>query len=424
MKHPEWYSGAAVALDEHVKRDEDKEFEPIMRTMLTEDIYWVGYVDWTVRDFHGYRTERGSTYNAYLVMDEKTALIDSVKAPYLEVLLDHVREHVSLDAVDYLICNHAEPDHSGSLPGLVKACPNAAVICNAKCRAALGEHYDTEGWTFQVIGDTQTLSLGRRTLQFYDTPMVHWPESMATYVVEEALLFSMDGFGQHYASSHRFDDEEPMDVVMAEAKTYYANIVMPYGRQTAAALERLGGLDLKIVAPSHGIIWRSHFDRILAAYQEWVVCKPARKVVVIFATMWDSTRQMAQAMVDGASMDDVEVRLIDVNQTHDTQTVTEVIDAAALGIGSATLNMSIMPKLASALTYMRGLRPVGKAAIAFGSYGWAARGVKEVEAYLDDMKAQRLMESVTSKYRPTPEVLEQCREAGRQLALHAIEVTS
>lgn len=395
-----------------------------MRTMLTDGIYWVGYVDWTVRDFHGYRTERGSTYNAYLVMDEKNALIDSVKAPYVEVLLDHVREHIALDQIDYLICNHAEPDHSGSLPGLVRACPNATVVCNAKCQAALSEHYDTTGWPFRIIGDTESLSLGTRTLQFFDTPMVHWPESMATYVVEESLLFSMDGFGQHYASSRRFDDEEPMDVVMAEAKTYYANIVMPYGRQTAAALKRLSGLELKIVAPSHGVIWRRHFSRILAAYQEWVLCKPARKVVVMFATMWDSTRQMASAMAEGATIEDVDVHLIDVNVTHDTQTVTEIIDAAAVGIGSATLNMSIMPKMASALTYMRGLRPTDKAAVAFGSYGWAASGVKEVEAYLAEMKATLLCASITSKYRPTAEVLAACREAGRQLALHAIEVTS
>lgn len=392
-----------------------------MDAKLTDGVFWVGYVDWSVRDFHGYRTERGSTYNAYLVTAQKTALIDAVKAPYASALLDNVRALVPLEKVDYVVCNHAEPDHSGGLPAVVRACPNATVVCNAKCRDALSHHYDVSGWKFQVIKDTETLSLGGKTLQFFDTPMVHWPESMATYLAESALLFSMDAFGQHYASGFRFDDETDLCEVMQEAKTYYANIVLPYGRPVAATLARLGGLKLEIVAPSHGVIWRSHFAKILAAYQEWMVCKPAKKVVIAYCSMWNSTHVMADAVAAGAEELPVDVKLIDVNATSDTQVVTEVMDCAALAVGSATLNMGLMPRMAATLTYLRGLKPLGKASFAFGSYGWAAKGVEEVSQYLQAMQTTPVCEAVSCRFAPDVATLEKCRAAGRALAEVALK---
>ena len=198
-----------------------------MDTKLTDNVFWVGFVDWSVRDFHGYTTARGSTYNAYLVKSQKTALIDTVKGMYAGDLIANVKAQVPLESVDYIVCNHAEPDHAGGLPATVQACPNATVVCNAKCKDALEHHFDVSGWKFQVVNDAETLSLGGKTLQFFDTPMVHWPESMVTYLVEDAILFSMDAFGQHYASGYRFDDESDLCEVMQEAKTYYANIVLP-----------------------------------------------------------------------------------------------------------------------------------------------------------------------------------------------------
>jgi flavorubredoxin len=392
-----------------------------MDTILTEGVFWVGYVDWSVRDFHGYTTERGSTYNAYLVMGQKTALIDTVKAPYASALLDSVKARVPLEKVDFIVCNHAEPDHSGGLPVVVRACSNAAVVCNAKCRDALAHHYDVSGWKFQVIKDTETLSLGGKTLQFFDTPMVHWPESMATYLVERELLFSMDAFGQHYASGFRFDDESDLCEVMQEAKTYYANIVLPYGRPVAATLARLGGLKLAMVAPSHGVIWRRHFAKILAAYQEWMVCKPAKKVVVVYCSMWNSTHVMADAVAAGAEEFPVEVKLIDANATDDTQIVTAVMDCAALAVGSATLNMGLMPRLAATLTYLRGLKPLGKAGFVFGSYGWAPKGVEEVSQYLQAMQVKPVCEPVACRFAPDAATLEKCRVAGRALAEVALK---
>ena len=392
-----------------------------MDTKLAEGVFWVGYVDWSVRDFHGYTTGRGSTYNAYLVMGEKTALIDTVKAPYVSELLENVKGHVPLEKVDYVVCNHAEPDHSGGFPAVVRACPNAAVVCNAKCRDALAHHYDVSGWNFLVVKDSETLSLGNKTLQFFDTPMVHWPESMATYLAESALLFSMDAFGQHYASGFRFDDESDLCEVMQEAKTYYANIVLPFGRPVATTLSRLGGLKLNMVAPSHGVIWRSHFAKILSAYQDWMAVKPTKKVVVMYCSMWNSTHVMAEAVAAGAEEWPVSVKLIDVNATDDTQIVTEVMDCAALAVGSPTLNMGLMPRMASTLTYLRGLKPTGKACFAFGSYGWAAKGAEEVAQYLQTLQTTPVVGPVACRFAPDADTLEKCRAAGRALAEVALK---
>jgi len=392
-----------------------------MNTQLSPAVHWVGYIDWSVRDFHGYRTERGSTYNAYLVCGEKNALVDTVKDLYAAELLAHVRQHLPLERVDYIVCNHAEPDHSGSMDVVVAACPNATIICNRKCADALKLHFDTSTWRFQIVSDGEKLDLGGRTLQFFDTPMVHWPESMATYVMEDGILISMDAFGQHLAGPWRFDDEAPLDVVMVEAKTYYANIVMPYGRQVEAAMNKLAGLNIKLIAPSHGVIWRTHVQKILTAYRLWMTCRSAPKVLILFASMWHSTRLMAKELAAGALEAEVDVILMDVDTVHDTEIVTEAIDCACLAVGSPTLNQGIMPRMASALTYLRGLRPTGKVSLAFGSYGWAPRGIDELGRYLDEMTMPRVQEPIACRFRPSVEILKRCREAGRQMAQIARE---
>ena len=392
-----------------------------METLLREGINWVGYVDWTLRDFHSFETNRGATYNAYLVEDEKTALIDTVKGPYADDLLAGIAERTELSNIDYIVCNHAEPDHSGALPRVLEAIPTATLVCNKKCLAELSYHYDTAGWKTKIIEDGETLSLGRRTLKFIFTPMVHWPESMATYVPEERLLFSMDAFGQHFASSERFDDEAPLCVSMEEAKRYYANIVMPYGKMVTRVLKGLEGVPIDMIAPSHGLIWRSHVADIVEKYKEWAAFKPAPKVLVVFDSMWESTANMARAICDGASTGDVEAKLIHVRRTGLTEIATEIQDAAAVAFGSSTLNSGMMPMMAAALTYIKGLKPAGKSAFAFGSYGWSSGGAKAVEDMLRDMNWDILREPLMGQYRPDDDVLSACRDAGRLLAETARE---
>ncbi|MBU0716965.1 MAG: FprA family A-type flavoprotein [Planctomycetes bacterium] len=395
-----------------------------MNTTLCENIDWVGYVDWTVRDFHGYNTDRGATYNAYLVRDEKTALIDTVKAPFAEQLLQHVSALTDLSKVDYVICNHAEPDHSGALPRVLEALPNATLVCDKKCEETLSKHYDISGWKVRIVATGDTIPLGKRTLEFIETPMVHWPESMFTYIPEEKLLFSMDAFGQHYASSQRFDDEVPLCTVMEEAKTYYANIIMPFAKFVAATLGLAAKLNIEMIAPSHGVIWRSHVAAIIEAYQNWAHCRPKPKVLVIYDTMWESTGQMARAIHEGASVRGVATELIDVRRSTLTKIASEVLDSASVAFGSSSLNQGVLPMAGAVLTYLKGLRPTGKIAIAFGSYGWSGGGPETVDEYLRGLKWEVLGEPIRAQYRPTAEVLSQCRAAGRSLAEKAKEMAS
>jgi anaerobic nitric oxide reductase flavorubredoxin len=395
-----------------------------MNTTLYDNIDWVGAIDWNIRDFHSYETNRGATYNSYLVRDEKTALVDTVKAPFADRLLKNVAALCELSRVDYIVCNHAELDHAGSLPEVLRAMPQATLVCDKKCAAALAEHFDTSSWKIQLVATGQEISLGLRTLRFIETPMVHWPESMATYVPEEGLLFSMDAFGQHYATSERFDSDVDPAIMMQEAKTYYANIVMPYGKAVLQTLDRLAGLKINMIAPSHGVIWRKHFPTILAEYRHWANHRPKSKVLVIYDTMWESTSTMAEAILDGASQPGVDAELISIRRSNLTHIAGEVLDAAAVAFGSATLNRGMMPMAAATLCYLEGLRPMKKAAVAFGSYGWGVGGAEAVDEALRRMDWEILHEPLRTRYRPTPEILDECRQMGCLLANRAKSLAS
>lgn len=390
-----------------------------MNTTLNENIDWVGAVDWTIRDFHGYDVEHGTTYNAYLVRDEKTALVDTVKSPFADELLRNVSALVDPLRVDYVICNHAELDHAGALPQVLNAMPQATLLCDKKCAAALGEHFDTSSWKIRTVADGETVSLGRRTLRFVETPMVHWPESMFTYVPEDKLLFSMDAFGQHCATSERFDDQVDLSSVMREAKTYYANIVTPYGKSVLTCLEGLNGTEINTIAPSHGLIWRSHGREIVEAYRNWASCRLQPKVLVIYDTMWESTAAMAQAILDGATRPGVSVELIHIRRSNLTHIAAEALDAAAVAFGSATLNRGMMPMAAAVLNYLQGLRPQGKVAVAFGSYGWGKGGQEAVDKALREIGWEILCEPLRARYRPTAAMLAECRRVGAGLAERA-----
>jgi len=395
-----------------------------MNTTLHQNIDWVGCVDWTAREFHGYDTDRGATYNSYLIRDEKTALIDTVKAPFADRLLQNIAELADLTSVDYVVCNHAEPDHTGGMARVLETLPHATLVCNKKCAATLGRYHDSSGWKTRIVATGDTLILGKRTLEFIETPMVHWPESMFTYIPEEKLLFSMDAFGQHYASSRRFDDEVPLCTVMEEAKTYYATAVMPFGKQVAKVLEKAAGLDIEMIAPSHGVIWRSHLAEIIEAYGNWAHWRPKPKVLVIYGTMWDSTGQMARAIHEAASEAGVAAELIDIQASSLTKIATDVLDAACVALGSSTVNQGALPMVGAVLTCLKGLKPADKTGLAFGSYGWSKGGAEVVDEDMKTMKWQILREPIRAQYRPTVEVLDECRAAGRLLAEKAKEIAS
>jgi len=390
-----------------------------MSREIVKNIDWVGAIDWTVRDFHGYETFRGTTYNAYLLRDEKTTLIDSVKAPFAGKLLEQVAAMVDLAQVKYVVCNHAEPDHAGALPEVLHAMPQAVLLCNRKCAATLAEYFPGMNWNIQAVADGRTVSIGRRSLQFFETPMVHWPESMCTYVPEEKLLFSMDIFGQHRADSERFDDEVEPEGLMYDAKSYYANIVMPYDKAVRDCLTKFSTLQIDIAAPSHGLIWRSEVREIISAYSAWANHRVRPKVLVLYDTMWGATGLMAEAIAAGAMQPGVSVSLLNVRREALSRIATEVLEAAALAVGSATLNRSMMPMLAAVLAYLEGLRPLGKVALAFGTYGWGRGGAEAVAEAFNRLQWEQVAEPLRARWRPSEELLAECRRVGKLLAERA-----
>lgn len=382
---------------------------------ISPKVWWVGGIDWNERLFHGYTTERGITYNAYLIMDEKITLIDTCKATFADELVQRISQVVDPAKIDVVITNHVEMDHSGSLPVIHKIAPNAEIYASAGAGVnELRAHFGIEATPVKT-GDT--LCIGERTLSFVTTPMVHWPDNMVTYSDVDKILFSNDAFGQHFATTKRFDDENDMCEVMKQAKKYYANIVWPYGMQTGRALAAVKGLELKMIAPSHGCIWRSHIDEIIAKYEEWTTYQTQEKAVVVFDSMWHSTESMAREICDAFIVEGISAQLIDVKSTHISDIMLYMCDAKYVAVGSPTLNSNMLPTVASFLTYMRGLSPKNEQRIglAFGSYGWAPLGPKQVYAELENAKFQLPVPVVAQQWVPSEENLAELQGTVRKM---------
>lgn len=382
---------------------------------ISPKVWWVGGIDWNERLFHGYTTERGITYNAYLIMDEKITLIDTCKATFADELVQRISQVVDPAKIDVVITNHVEMDHSGSLPVIHKIAPNAEIYASAGAGVnELRAHFGIEATPVKT-GDT--LCIGERTLSFVTTPMVHWPDNMVTYSDVDKILFSNDAFGQHFATTKRFDDENDMCEVMKQAKKYYANIVWPYGMQAGRALAAVKGLELKMIAPSHGCIWRSHIDEIIARYEEWTTYQTQEKAVVVFDSMWHSTESMAREICDAFIAEGISAQLIDVKSTHISDIMLYMCDAKYVAVGSPTLNSNMLPTVASFLTYMRGLSPKNEQRIglAFGSYGWAPLGPKQVYAELENAKFQLPVPVVAQQWVPSEENLAELQGTVRKM---------
>lgn len=373
-------------------------------------IYSVGAVDWNVRSFHGYTTNRGATYNSYLIIDEKIALIDTVKAPFGEELLERIQEIIDPEKIDYVISNHVEMDHSGAIPVIMNAAKHATLVTSAPSGLkGLQAHYGTN-YKYLAVAAGDTISLGKHTLSFVGTPMLHWPDNMVTYCPEEKLLFSNDAFGQHFASSKLFDDENEFSVVLQEAKKYYANILMPYGMQMQKTLPTVKSLEIEMIAPSHGIVWRSHISDILAKYDEWSKEIPEEKALVIYDSMWHSTEKMARSIIEGFAKQGIEAKLYDLKENHISDIMTDVLTAKYLAVGSPTLNSNMLPTVAAFLCYLKGLAPKNKKAFAFGSYGWGGQGCAQVEKELKACGFELVLDTIKTAYLPSPELLAEIEE--------------
>ncbi|MGQ9781323.1 MAG: FprA family A-type flavoprotein [Nitrososphaeria archaeon] len=364
-----------------------------------------------------YSTHRGTSYNAYLIVDEKVALVDTVYEPFSGEMIKRIREVIAPSEIDYVIANHVETDHSGAIGEVLKLAPNAKVVGTAKCREGLEKHY-FGNWSFQVVKTGDKIDLGRRTLTFIEAPMLHWPDSMFTYIEQDGLLLPNDAFGQHLATSKLFDDEVDEKMLMDEAAKYYANILWPLSPLVRRKIEEVQklGLKIKMIAPSHGIIWRSDPMKIVGAYLRWAYGESSRKVIVVYDTMWNSTEKMAFAIVEGLRSEGVEVILYRIPLSDRGDIFKELLEARGIIVGSSTINNSILPTLAPFLEEIEGLRPVNKVATAFGSYGWDGQATKIIEERLEKAGIHVIISPLKVKWVPNEEEVRICFELGKEFA--------
>jgi flavorubredoxin len=282
---------------------------------LKEGIYWVGAIDWNLREFHGYETRMGTTYNAYLVVDEKIALVDTVLGSFFSEMLDRIKEIVDPKDIDYLVSNHVEMDHSGCIPALLNEAPNATVVCTKRGREGLLKHFNIDR-EFREVKTGDETSLGKKTLMFVEAPMLHWPDSMFTYVKEDRVLLPNDAFGQHLATSRRFNDEIDEHVLMDEAARYFATILMPFGGLITRKLDELKDVEVDMIGPSHGVIWRENPGQIVEKYSKWASGEAKNKALIIYDTMWESTEKLALTLSSYLSEKDIEVGLFHLRKNE------------------------------------------------------------------------------------------------------------
>ncbi len=388
--------------------------ESFKAVKITDQVYWVGAIDWNIRDFHGYTTRRGSTYNAYLILADKITLIDTVKAPFKEEMMSRIASVTDPSKISLIVSNHSEMDHSGCLPQVINEIKPEKVYASTMGTKTLKELFH-DNLELIPLKDGDSLSLGGKTLSFMETRMLHWPDSMFSYLLEDKLLFSQDAFGMHLATAERFADLIDPAILHYEAATYYANIILPYSALVSKLIDRVAasGLDIRIIAPDHGPVWRSDIGSIIDLYSVWARQKPTAKAVIVYATMWHSTEIMARAISEGLAGSGIKVKFMPMDQVHRSDVVYEILDAGALLVGSPTLNNNMLPQMADVLTYLKGLKPLNLIGQAFGSYGWSGESVNQIRDILAEMKVEPVGEPIRTRHVPDADVLRSCYELGR-----------
>jgi flavorubredoxin len=388
---------------------------------ITERIQWVGKIDWDLKKFHGeeYSTHRGSSYNSYLIKDEKVALIDTVWQPFDKAFVKNLKKEIDLNQIDYIIANHAEIDHSGGLPELMKEIPNTPIYCTANGIKSLKGHFH-EDWNFIPVKTGDVLDLGQGQLIFIEAPMLHWPDSMFEYYTKDEILFSNDAFGQHYASELMYNDLVDPCELYQEALKYYANILTPFSGLVTKKIKEVLGLNVpvKMICPSHGVIWRDKPTQIVEKYLEWADAYQEHQVTILYDTMWDSTKKMAEKIAEGIQSIDptLNIKLYNVSKVDKNDVISEVFKAKLIVAGSSTINKGILSAMASTLEIMKGLQFKGKKAAGFGSYGWSGESPKLMTKGLEACGFEILEDALGALWNPDEEALSACFDYGQKLA--------
>lgn len=388
---------------------------------IQKEIFSVGAVDWNVRNFHGhtYTTKRGTTYNSYLILDEKAALVDTVYTPFAQELAENINEIIPPGKIDYIIANHVEVDHSGALPHILKLCPKAKVFGTQKCKEGLYRHYYTD-MDFQVVKTGDKLNLGKRDLTFIEAPMIHWPDSMFTYLDQKEILFSNDAFGQHYASQERFDDEVDFGLIMNENAKYYANILWPFSSIILRKLKEIQELNLpiKMILTSHGLNWRAYPDKAIESYLSWSRGEAKERIIIAYDTMYYSSEKMASAILEGITSEGVRAEIYRIPISDLSDIIKELLETKGLLVGSSTVNNHILPTVAKFLAELKSLKPLNKIGSFFGSYGWNNdMSSKELETEIKESGIKMALPPLNIRYAPSPNELKQCFEFGKNFAL-------
>lgn len=394
-----------------------------MSFQVNKNVQWVGKVDWELKKFHGdeLSTDHGSSYNSYLVRDEKTALIDCVWTPFAKEFVANLKKEIDLNTIDYIIVNHGEPDHSGALPELMREIPNTPIYCTANAVKSLKGQYHQE-WNFVPVKTGDKLSLGSKEFIFIEARMLHWPDTMFTYLTGDNILFSNDGFGQHLSTEHMFNDLVDQSELYWEAQKYYANILTPFSKFVENKINEILSLNLPVdlICPSHGVIWRENPLQIVQKYREWAADYQENQITIIYDTMWNSTRHMAEQIAAGIKLSDKEVtvKLFNCNSTHTDKNdiITEVFKSKAILVGSPTINKGFSFAVAGILEMIKGLGFKNKKGAAFGSYGWSGESIKLISTELEHGKVELLNEGLKLTWNPDDEALIKCQEFGQMIA--------
>lgn len=392
-----------------------------MAKQITQKVSWVGKVDWELTKFHGdeYSTHRGSSYNAYLIRDEKVALLDTVWRPYDREFVSRLKQDVDLQQIDFIIMQHNEVDHSGALPELMREIPDTPIYCTKKGEAILRGHYHQD-WNFVNVKTGDTLNLGNTVLTFIEAPMLHWPDTMFTYMSGENILFSNDGFGQHYASESLFNDSVDQGELFYEAEKYFVNILNLYSPMVTKKVQQLLSMNVPIdmICPSHGVIWKDRPMQIVEKYQAWANAYQEDQVTIVYDTMWQSTRRMAEAIADGIRQASpaTTVKVMNITRDDKNDVLTEVFRSKAVLVGSPTINNGHSFAIAGLLEMMKGLKFKNKKAAAFGSYGWSGEAVKQLSALLQQAGFDVIGDGIAKLWVPDQPALDDCAAFGRDFA--------
>jgi flavorubredoxin len=389
-----------------------------MNVHIKNNVYWVGKVDWELRKFHGdeYSTHKGSTYNSYLVKEEKTVLIDTVWKPFAKEFVDNLKSEIDLNKIDFVIANHGEIDHSGALPELMRYIPDKPIYCTASgVKSLKGQHHCD--WNFQVVKTGDKLSLGSKDLIFIEAPMLHWPDTMMCYLTGDNILFSNDAFGQHYASEYLFNDLVDQNELAVECMKYYANILTPFNPMVAKKIKEVLAFNLPVdyICTSHGVIWRKDPAQIINKYMEWAADYQENQITIVYDSMWENTRKMSEYIVQGIKQADskVNIKVYNIAHSDKNDVITDVFKSKAVLIGSSTINNGILTSIAGLLEEMRGLKFKNKKASSFGSYGWSGEAVKMMNESLQKAGFELVGDGVKALWTPDSDAEKGCVEFGK-----------